>query len=263
MRRHALSFWTLCAVMYAPLTDAVTVIREAKRSRRLSHTTGRAPLVGTPKASSCAIRHEQCAWSRKSGSCGPDTSCVPQACGILTCRCRPTPIVAIAPWDLLGMNFSEALNRAEVARAFTRRADAFHPAKNGACLELANVEFMAARQARDTLFSLSALAARRADGSTFAIFEKKSGEGPPDTPADAGLGSQTPLLVALYRLLKGWLRKASGLSSPSGADVSWTSWLMGITASSYRNLADMMTSQPLLAILVLALQAVSIGTVVA
>lgn len=261
LRRHAL--WTLCAVLYAPLTDAATIRLYQARTSQSSSTKTPLARTHTPKASACAIRHEQCAWNRKSATCGPETSCVPQACGILTCRCRSTPIAAIAPWDLLGMNFSNALNRAKVEKAFTRRADAFHPAKNGACLELANNEFMATRQARDTLLALSALAARRTDGSTFEVFEKKSGEGPPDTPADAGLGSQTPLLVALYRLLKGWLRKASGLSSPRGADASWSSWLMGITASSYRNLADMMTSQPVLAILVLALQAVSISTVVA
>ena len=89
-----------------------------------------------------AVAPVTCSWHRAAGTCSPSALCRAHSCGILTCKCSRTPSSARAPWDLLGLNFSESLDNAAVAKAFGSKATALHPAKNGACLRLANSEFV-------------------------------------------------------------------------------------------------------------------------
>ena len=97
----------------------------------------------------------RCVWTRSVGC-----SCGRPSCGLFGCQCLRTPLVDRPPWEVLDLNISSALSSSAVLEAFEEKTRLLHPAKNTACLRQASAEFVAARRARDTLFSLANVAQR-------------------------------------------------------------------------------------------------------
>ena len=77
---------------------------------------------------------QSCSYSLIENACMPMKSCRVGTCGLITCECRRLASHAQAPWDVLRLNFSSALDAKAVLTAFDKRARLLAPAKNPACL---------------------------------------------------------------------------------------------------------------------------------
>ena len=179
-----------------------------------------APLKSEPESAGvCTIVEasppQSCSYSLIENACMPMKACRVGTCGLITCDCRRLASHAQAPWDVLRLNFSSALDAKAVLTAFDKRARLLAPAKNPACLARASREYVAARRARDTLLLLSTLSTRTEaqpdhegllNGAKLMRTKHGSYHYRPNSSSSRSIGSRIPLLLAvklaLYRLAR-------------------------------------------------------------